>query len=276
MALRFTGTSLPTAAPSAPELSARASSLLAAGDVDGYRKLFASAAAHTDVSRRYQARVTLLEQGLHCAGQAPAARSADIFIAVAQSALDLLEEDPREPLVINYAGVALYELWSLDAARDLFQAALRLDPTLPHIKRNLEEIARRRRAVSRGTRQPLARRSVLPALAQCAKPVARRAQPATGLTLSLCMIVRDEEEMLPRCLAAVAPAVDEIIVVDTGSQDRTIEIAESFGACVIEFEWTGSLAEARNVSFDAATGDWIMYLDADEVLVSDDVESCER
>jgi glycosyltransferase involved in cell wall biosynthesis len=86
------------------------------------------------------------------------------------------------------------------------------------------------------------------------------------------MIVRDEEEMLPRCLAAVAPAVDEIIVVDTGSRDRTIEIAESYGARVIEREWTGSFADARNASFDAATGDWLMYLDADEVLVSEDVD----
>ena len=78
--------------------------------------------------------------------------------------------------------------------------------------------------------------------------------------------------MLPRCLAAARDAVDEIIVVDTGSTDRTVEIAESFGAKVIEQEWTGSFADARNVSFDAATGDWIMYLDADEVLVADDAE----
>ena len=86
------------------------------------------------------------------------------------------------------------------------------------------------------------------------------------------MIVRDEEEMLPRCLEAAAPAVDEIVIVDTGSIDRTIEIARSFGATVIEREWTGSFSDARNVSFDAATGDWLMYLDADEVLVADDVE----
>ena len=86
------------------------------------------------------------------------------------------------------------------------------------------------------------------------------------------MIVRDEEEMLPRCLAAVRDAVDEIIVVDTGSTDRTIEIARSFGAKVIEREWTGSFADARNASFDAATGDWVMFLDADEVLVADDAQ----
>ena len=86
------------------------------------------------------------------------------------------------------------------------------------------------------------------------------------------MIVRDEEEMLPRCLAAVAPAVDEIVIVDTGSVDRTVEIAHEFGARVIHREWTGSFSEARNVSFEAATGDWLMYLDADEVLVADDVK----
>ena len=61
------------------------------------------------------------------------------------------------------------------------------------------------------------------------------------------MIVKDEEEMLPRCLAAAAPAVDEIVIVDTGSSDRTIEIAHEFGATVIEREWTGSFADARNV-----------------------------
>ena len=84
--------------------------------------------------------------------------------------------------------------------------------------------------------------SALPALAARAKRVAAKAQPAQGLKLSLCMIVRDEEEMLPRCLAAAAPAVDEIVIVDTGSTDRTIEIAESFGARVIEREWTGSFS----------------------------------
>ena len=62
------------------------------------------------------------------------------------------------------------------------------------------------------------------------------------------------------------------MIVDTGSTDATVEIARSFGAKVIEFPWTGSFSEARNVSFEAATGDWVMYLDADEVLVAEDVE----
>ena len=76
--------------------------------------------------------------------------------------------------------------------------------------------------------------------------------------------------MLPRCLSAAAPVVDEIVIVDTGSTDTTIEIARSFGAKVIEREWTGSFAHARNASLQAATGDWLLYLDADEILVSDD------
>jgi tetratricopeptide (TPR) repeat protein len=80
------------------------------------------------------------------------------------------------------------------------------------------------------------------------------------------MIVRDEEEMLPRSLAAVRDAVDEIVVVDTGSGDRTVEIARSTGATVVEREWTGSFAEARNASIEAASGDWLLFLDADEVL----------
>src|SRR5205823_2345512 len=113
-------------------------------------------------------------------------------------------------------------------------------------------------------------KAALAPLAVQAKRAAARARPATGLTLSLCMIVRDEEEMLPRCLDAIRDAVDEIVIVDTGSTDRTIEIARSYGAKVLEREWTGSFSDARNASFEAASGDWVIYLDADEVLVADD------
>ena len=82
--------------------------------------------------------------------------------------------------------------------------------------------------------------------------------------LSLCMIVRDEEDQIGRCLQAIRPAVDEIIVVDTGSTDRTIEIARSMGASVYHFSWTGSFAEARNYGIKHATGEWVLWLDADE------------
>ena len=154
----------------------------------------------------------------------------------------------------------------------MFEAAQRLDPDLAHLESNLRELRRRRRSM-RGPQahlRPL--HASLPPLIRRAKRAAAQAKPATGLTLSLCMIVRDEEEMLPRCLAAAAAAVDEIVIVDTGSVDRTIEIAHEYGARVIEREWTGSFSDARNASFEAATGDWIIYLDADEVLVAEDAE----
>ena len=270
MALRLTDPSR-SSRPSRPtpaQLCEHASAHLRAGDRKAYRALFDEAASLDDRHNRYGLRRALVERGLAAAGEgvAPAAT----YLAVAEALLDILEEEPREPVLLNYAGVALYELGALKAAKALFQAAGRLDPSLPHVAQNVKEIGRRVRSGARLERLPGPVSVAVPAAAQRAERYASRARPAEGLTLSLCMIVKDEEEMLPRCLAAVAPAVDEIVVVDTGSSDRTVEIAESFGARVIHFEWTGDFAAARNVSFDAATCDWVMYLDADEVLLSDD------
>jgi len=271
MALRLTGS--PTTAPSAPSAdpSAQAAACLDRHDLDGYGALFDEAAAIADVHARYAARVALVEAAMRAVQGVERARVPAIYLTAARATLALLEEEPREPVLLNYAGVLLYELWSLDAAEALFAAARRLDPELPNVASNLEAIARRRRAGAPLT-FPRAIAVGLAELAKRARRVAERAHPAEGLRLSLCMIVKDEEEMLPRCLAAAAPAVDEIVIVDTGSSDRTIEIAREFGATVIERAWTGSFSEARNVSFDAATGDWLMFLDADEVLVEEDVE----
>lgn len=80
------------------------------------------------------------------------------------------------------------------------------------------------------------------------------------------MIVRDEEKFLEGCLASIVDAVEEIVIVDTGSKDRSIEIAKSYGARVIEKEWRNDFAWARNVGLEAARGDWILYIDADERL----------
>ena len=89
----------------------------------------------------------------------------------------------------------------------------------------------------------------------------------TKPVLSLCMIVKNERENLPRCLASAQPYVDEIVVVDTGSQDGTPELAIQFGAKVECFEWCDDFAAARNYSLSHASGDWILVLDADEELV---------
>lgn len=80
------------------------------------------------------------------------------------------------------------------------------------------------------------------------------------------MIVRNEERFLATCLESVADVVDEIIVVDTGSEDRTIEIARSFGATILEREWRNDFSWARNQSIESATKRWILFLDADEEL----------
>lgn len=84
--------------------------------------------------------------------------------------------------------------------------------------------------------------------------------------LSLCMIVRDEEKRLGRCLESVRGLVDQIIVVDTGSQDGTVELAQRFGAQVSHFSWCDDFAAARNASLQQASGDWVMWLDADDIL----------
>ena len=97
-------------------------------------------------------------------------------------------------------------------------------------------------------------------------------QRPVGSRVSLCMIVRNEEENLAACLSPVAHLFDEIIVVDTGSTDRTREIAIEFGAEVYDFPWIDDFSAARNASLRQATGDWIFWLDADDRVDRENVE----
>ncbi|MDX6661551.1 MAG: hypothetical protein QOJ55_2373, partial [Solirubrobacteraceae bacterium] len=258
----------------AERLAARAQSALFARDYKAYREVFDETPEIADVHRRYQARKALIEQGMAAAGNG----NQDIpqlFLSVARATVTLLDENPREPYFLNYLGVALYELGQLDIAEQLFRSALRLDDTVPFVEGNLREVARRRRERRDLPISPGVRAALQPVIAR-AKEATKQARRLEGHTISLCMIVKDEEEMLPRTLEAVKPAVDEIIVVDTGSSDRTVEIAESFGAKILHHEWTGDFAAARNVSLEAATGDWIVWLDADEVLVAEDADKLRK
>lgn len=84
--------------------------------------------------------------------------------------------------------------------------------------------------------------------------------------ISVCMIVKNEEENLDRCLRSVRSVVDEIVVVDTGSCDRTVEIARRYGAKVSHFQWCDDFAAARNAALVQATGRWVLQMDADEEL----------
>ncbi|MFQ5649056.1 MAG: tetratricopeptide repeat protein [bacterium] len=93
---------------------------------------------------------------------------------------------------------------------------------------------------------------------------------AEDVTLSACLIVKNEEQHLPGCLKSLQAVADEIVVVDTGSQDATIAIAESFGAKVYPYRWQNDFAAARNFANQQANGDWIIQLDADEELFPQD------
>ncbi|MGC8490863.1 MAG: tetratricopeptide repeat-containing glycosyltransferase family 2 protein [Syntrophobacteraceae bacterium] len=84
--------------------------------------------------------------------------------------------------------------------------------------------------------------------------------------LSLCMIVRDEIDCLERCLDSVKEVVDEIIIVDTGSRDGTLELAKRHASRVAQITWRDDFSHARNVALDMASGDWILSLDADHYL----------
>ncbi len=97
--------------------------------------------------------------------------------------------------------------------------------------------------------------------------------PVTRPALSLCMIVRNEKDNLPACLASVRGLADETIVVDTGSTDGTQDIARSFGAKVVQSDWQGDFSLARNLSLAAASGRWILWLDADDRMLEADIRA---
>lgn len=96
------------------------------------------------------------------------------------------------------------------------------------------------------------------------------------MTISLCMIVKNEELTLERCLNSVRDAVDEIIIVDTGSVDHTKAIASKFTDQIYDFIWEDDFAAARNFSFSKANMDYIMWLDADDVILEEDKEKLMR
>ncbi len=91
------------------------------------------------------------------------------------------------------------------------------------------------------------------------------------VTVSLCMIVKNEEKVLARCLDSIRAAVDEIIIVDTGSTDRTKEIAAQYTEKIFDFMWDDDFAAARNYSFSKATMEFAMWLDADDVFTEKDL-----
>lgn len=97
-----------------------------------------------------------------------------------------------------------------------------------------------------------------------------------GHGVSLCMIVKDEERDLARCIESVRPLIDEIVVVDTGSSDSTRALAAAMGATVVDYAWCDDYAAARNAGLQKAHGAWVLVLDADEVVARADCPKLRR
>ncbi len=86
------------------------------------------------------------------------------------------------------------------------------------------------------------------------------------MMLSACLIIRNEERCLDQCLSSIRPFIDEIIVVDTGSTDKSLDIAKTYGARLSSFPWVDDFAAARNEALKQARGEWVLSIDADETL----------
>jgi len=95
-------------------------------------------------------------------------------------------------------------------------------------------------------------------------------------TLSLCMIVKNEQQFLPDCLESVRNIVDQIVIIDTGSVDNTVEIAKRYSSEVHYFKWCDDFSAARNESIKYASGDWIFWIDADERLLPESVPEIKK
>ncbi|MFN3429379.1 MAG: glycosyltransferase, partial [Candidatus Sericytochromatia bacterium] len=152
-------------------------------------------------------------------------------------------------------GLVLQALGQPTLAERAFATVLQLDADHPHA------VACRLACRGRAPEHPLS-----PLEAEAVERLLGLATP----TVTACLIVRDEAKNLPGCLASLNGWVDEIVVVDTGSTDETVAIAESFGAKVGHFAWCDDFSAARNASLELATFDWILVIDADEQLQIDD------
>ncbi len=159
-------------------------------------------------------------------------------------------------------GLILEVLGNYDWAERFYRTASQVNPDHPSARTRRLEV--RRQTTELTTSE--ADSAVFEALLALATP-----------TVSVCMIVKDERQYLPRCLAALAPWMQELVVVDTGSTDGTQAVVAVFAAQnpdlrVVQaaFEWCDDFAAARNASLALATGEWVLVVDADEALVVDD------
>jgi len=171
-------------------------------------------------------------------------------------------------LLHNYLGLAWQAADQPEAAIKSFRRAIKINKTYNHPYLNLATLYQRRKEYD------LAAGVIEEGLKKCSQVqelrILKNALQCKA-TISACMMVKNEEELLPGCLKSIRSWVDEIIVVDTGSTDSTIEIARSYGAQVFEQEWSKDFSKHRNYSISKATSDWVFIIDADEEFVEDDL-----
>ncbi len=177
-----------------------------------------------------------------------------------------LQANSRElGCLVGMANVALHN-HQFDEAEKHLQYAAEIAPEREDIRGFLAQVHAQKAAVKLEVNERPSDFFQKVKLSENSKNIRHPKDSTAKPLLSLSMIVKNEEKNLAGCLESVAGIVDEIIILDTGSTDSTMEIARLFGASVYEKEWTGDFAEARNESLKHCTGKWILYLDADERL----------
>ena len=180
---------------------------------------------------------------------------------------------PGSALARLYLGECLLEMGRAKEAREHLTHALENEegevffPVDPKgVRRSCEELLERCGEAGVPGSRDADHQKALDLNGRGAKQNASKNGRESGDRLSLAMIVKDEADRLGRCLESVQGLVDEIVVVDTGSSDGTVEVARGYGAKVHYFEWCEDFSAARNESLKHASGDWIMWLDADDIF----------
>ncbi len=176
---------------------------------------------------------------------------------------------PELTSIVKAAAVALAKSGSAADALRCFERASSADPFDAKLTLELESLLKKQGAGADLDRVGRQQELLKKAMSDPVASTSAKQRPATALKrqrVTLTMIVRNEEVNLAACLDSVRDLVDQIVVVDTGSTDRTMEIAVQSGAQVVQFPWCDDFAAARNRAIEAAHGEWILWLDADERL----------
>ncbi len=189
------------------------------------------------------------------------------------SIIDIVKSKQRLAQVYNFMGSIKVGQSELDDAIKYFEKSIKTDNkthlpylNLANLYSNTNKKDKAQMIVNKGIKQCLEVQELrLMANSLDAKP-----------TISACMIVKNEEDLLPECLESIRDWVDEIVIVDTGSTDKTIKIAKSYGAKIYHQEWEGNFSKHRNYSIDEATSDWIFIIDADERFYNEDIEIIQK